>query len=136
MLFARLASSIALASLPACAFGAAALAASAKLPIKAGHYYFDSADDCDSPAELTWDGKRFLSDYVYIDAITGIKKTGDNTFVVTSRTKQRDENTKAQGAVWLAEIKIVDAKKFEFNQHSQKDKANPKDARVYSLCGK
>lgn len=104
------------------------------LPLQPGEYYFQAADDCGGPAALSWDGKRFLADYVYIDNIIKVRKAGANRFDVISRTKTRDENTRMSGRVWRARVVVLGKSKFSFNQYSNREKFDPKNDRIYLKC--
>jgi len=111
-------------------------AGQSRLPIEVGDYYADSPDDCGGPAALTWDGQRFLADYVYIDNIIAIKAIGGNQYQILSRTKTKDEGTAAHGYVWRARVAVVDKGQFVFNQYADGEKYRPEEGRTYHHCGK
>ncbi len=116
--------------------GAANAAQGVILPLPAGNYYSDSPEDCGGPAALNWDGKNFGADYVYMDHVTNVQKVGAAQFLLTSRTRTRDGNTRKQGLSWLAAIAILGPTKFTFNQYAAGKSPNPRDARTFTLCGK
>src|ERR1019366_2050397 len=75
-------------------------AGTSRLPIDVGSYFSDSGDDCGGPTALSWDGKAFLADFVYIDNITAITKSGENQYEIASHTNTKDDNTKVYGYLW------------------------------------
>jgi hypothetical protein len=123
-------------SLAATMSGAPAPAGQSRLPIAVGDYYSESADDCDGPAALAWDGRGFQADYVYIDNITSVEKIGENQYEVVSRTRTKDENTQKHGYLWRAKIEVVDKGQFVFNQFADKGHYKAEEARTYHLCRK
>jgi hypothetical protein len=107
---------------------------SSLLPIKAGEYYFDSRDSCGGPSTLSWNGRGFLADYVYMDHVTSVKKTAPNVYQLVSVTKTSDENTRLNGRTWLADVRVLDEVRFTFAQYAKKTPASAEAPRTYRLC--
>ncbi len=99
------------------ATGAGPACAAGLLPIEVGEYAQDLSD-CGESAAMSWNGKGFVADYVYIDNIVKVEKTGPGIFIATSRTLTKDENTAKSGAVWRANVHALSPTSFTFAQYA------------------
>jgi hypothetical protein len=104
------------------------------LPIKSGEYDFDSRQSCGGPATLTWNGRGFSADYVYMDNVTSAKMVEPNVYHLVSLTKTSDENTELQGRTWFADVRVLDESRFTFVQYSKESEAKSEPQRTYRLC--
>ena len=119
----------------------ATAAASQTLPLKPGVYAPGTPHDaaalkpaCSDPGTLTWTGRGFVADYVYIDHVVKVESLGGGVYRLTSRTETTDENTRKSGKLWLAEIKLLGGGSFQFKQYSVKEPPAHETFNTYSFC--